>query len=162
MQWLVVFAALAMVALTGWMDYLISWEMNLFLVYSLPIVLVVWKVGWRSGLLFALLCAVTWWLAQTESNPYQSSFGFELAVFSRLIYFAVLVVAVATVKSRREHDRMQIERLERAQVLEREILQASEREQQRIGRDLHDSMGPHLAAIGYAASFLANDLRDDQ
>jgi signal transduction histidine kinase len=36
---------------------------------------------------------------------------------------------------------------------------ASEREQQRIGRDLHDSLGSHLAAIGYALSFLTNDLR---
>ncbi len=43
--------------------------------------------------------------------------------------------------------------------LEQEILRTSEREQQRIGRDLHDSLGPHLAAIRYAATFLANGLR---
>ena len=43
--------------------------------------------------------------------------------------------------------------------MEREILRTSEKEQQRIGRDLHDSLGPQLAAIGYAVSFLENELR---
>lgn len=61
--------------------------------------------------------------------------------------------------ARRELDRMRIEALEHTQDLERRILRASEWEQQRIGRDLHDSLGPHLAAIGYAAAFLANEVR---
>jgi signal transduction histidine kinase len=85
--------------------------------------------------------------------------GFALAAATRLFYFVVLVVATAASKAQRELDRARIEKLEHAQELEREILRTSEREQQRIGRDLHDSLGPHLAAIGYAASFLANELR---
>jgi PAS domain S-box-containing protein len=43
--------------------------------------------------------------------------------------------------------------------LELQILAAGENEQQRISRDLHDSLGPHLAAIRYAATFLADELR---
>ena len=43
--------------------------------------------------------------------------------------------------------------------LEKEILVVRDRERERIGRDLHDSLGSHLAAIAYAASFLTNDLR---
>jgi PAS domain S-box-containing protein len=43
--------------------------------------------------------------------------------------------------------------------VEKEIVDALHRERERVGRDLHDSLGPHLAAIGYAASFLTNDLR---
>ena len=82
-----------------------------------------------------------------------------MAVFSRLFYFVVLVVAAVTLKDLRQQGLTKIERLERAQLLERSLLQVSEREQQRIGRDLHDSLGPHLAAIGYSAGFLADDLR---
>jgi signal transduction histidine kinase len=63
------------------------------------------------------------------------------------------------VKSLRAADRARIESPEQTRALEREILHASEREQQRIGRDLHDSLGPHLAAIGYASNFLADDMR---
>ena len=43
--------------------------------------------------------------------------------------------------------------------VEKEILDTQDRERERVGRDLHDSLGPHLAAIAYAASFLTNDLR---
>ena len=121
-----------------------------------------WSHGKRVGAwasLFAFLCAVTFWASHIASNPYQTGWGFALAVFGWLFYFAVLVVAVAALKAKRELDRARIETLERAQELELQILRTSEREQQRIGRDLHDSLGPHLAAIGYAATFLANDLR---
>lgn len=43
--------------------------------------------------------------------------------------------------------------------LELQILGAAENEQRRISRDLHDSLGPHLAAIRYAATFLAGEFR---
>lgn len=43
--------------------------------------------------------------------------------------------------------------------LELQILAAAENERQRISRDLHDGLGPHLAAIRYAATFLADELR---
>ena len=48
----------------------------------------------------------------------------------------------------------------RQKHLELQILAAGEHEQQRISRDLHDSLGPHLAAIRYAATFLADELRE--
>jgi signal transduction histidine kinase len=47
----------------------------------------------------------------------------------------------------------------RKKHLELQILAVGEHEQQRISRDLHDSLGPQLAAIRYAATFLADDLR---
>lgn len=42
--------------------------------------------------------------------------------------------------------------------LEREILEISEREQQRIGRDLHDDLGQRLVGISYMSHLLANAL----
>ena len=42
--------------------------------------------------------------------------------------------------------------------LESEILQAAEAERQRIGRDLHDSLGQSLTAIGYLADAVREDL----
>ncbi len=42
--------------------------------------------------------------------------------------------------------------------LEAEILQAAEAERQRIGRDLHDSLGQALTAIGYLADAVREDL----
>jgi signal transduction histidine kinase len=42
--------------------------------------------------------------------------------------------------------------------LEQEIVRVSETEQRRIGQDLHDGLCQHLAAIGFAAKSLADDL----
>jgi signal transduction histidine kinase len=157
--WLVLLEALVLVGLIGWVDHVTNWEWSCFAPYAVPIVLVTWKTGRRLGFVFAFLCAATYWVADSGSNPYQTHWGFALAVAGWWFYFSVLVVAVTAVKARRELDRVRIETLERTQALERQILRTSEREQQRIGRDLHDSLGPHLVSIGYAATFLANELR---
>jgi signal transduction histidine kinase len=42
--------------------------------------------------------------------------------------------------------------------MEREILEISEREQQRIGRDLHDDLGQRLVGISYMSHYLASVL----
>lgn len=44
--------------------------------------------------------------------------------------------------------------------MEAKILNTSEAERQRIGRDLHDSLGQSLTAIAYLASALSNSLRN--
>src|SRR5207244_647101 len=44
--------------------------------------------------------------------------------------------------------------------LEREILEISNREQRRIGHDLHDGVCQQLAAVNYLADILGDRLRD--
>jgi glucose-6-phosphate-specific signal transduction histidine kinase len=152
-KWLVLLEALVLVGLIGWIDYATGWEWSFFVLYALPIVMVTWRTDRRLGFAFAFLCTVTSWVGEMGSNPYQSRWGFALAVVGWSFYFVVLVVAAHAVKAQRELDRARIETLEHTQELESNILWASEQEQQRIGRDLHDSLGPQLAAIGYAATF---------
>ncbi len=158
-QWLVLLAALGLVGLIGWFDYATAWEWSFFAPYAVPIVLVAWQTDRRLGFAFALLCAVTFWVVHIGSHPYQTGWGFPLAVAGWWFYFSVLVVAASAVKAHREIARARVETLEDAQAVEGQNLRTSDREQQRIGRDLHDSLGPHLAAISYAATFLADDLR---
>jgi len=158
-QWLVLLEATVLAGVIGWIDSVTTWEWSFFVLYSLPIILVTWKSGRRLGFGFAILSTTIWWLAMTKINPYHTYTGFALAVFSQGFYFAVLVIAVSAVVERRDLDRARIASLEREQYLEREILRTSELEQQRIGRDLHDSLGPQLAAIGYAVSFLEGELQ---
>ena len=158
--WLVVVETFILVGLIGWLDHVAGWEWSFFAPFALPIALVTWRTGWRLGFACASLCALAFWVAHFGSNPYRTHWSFAVAVLGRWFYFAVLVVAVAALKAKRKQDRVRIEILERAQELELQIVQASEQEQQRIGRDLHDSLGPHLAAVGYAATFLADELRE--
>ena len=117
--WLVLLEALVLVGLIGWVDHVTVWDLNCFVLYAAPIILVAWKTGWRLGFVFAFLCAATDWVADNGGNPYQTHWGFVLAVAGEFFYFSILVVAVTAVKGRRELDRMRIETLERAQSLER-------------------------------------------
>ena len=157
--WLVSLGSLVLVGMIGWVDHVTNWEWSCFAPYAVPIVLVTWQAGRRLGFVFALICAATCWVADFGSNPYNTHLGFALAVLCWWLYFSILVVAVAALKTRRELDRLHIDTLERTHALERQILRTSEREQQRIGRDLHDGLGPQLVAIRYAATFLADELR---
>lgn len=159
-QWLVLLEALVLVGLIGWLDYVTGWEWSFFAPFALPISLVTWKTGWRLGFACATLCALTFWVVHFGSNPYRTNWGFAVAVLGRWFYFVVLVVAVAAVKAKWKQDRLRIEILERARELESQFLRTSEEVKQRLGRDLHDSLGPHLAAVGYAATFLADELRE--
>ena len=158
--WLVRIEAVAAVALIGWLDYVTGWEWSFFVFYALPIALVVRRMGRLEGFVCAALCTCIWFVANLGINPYRTNYGFALAGASRLFYFAVVVIAVAAVKELVETNTARIKALERAQELETEILRTSEDEKRRLGQDLHDGLGPHLAAMGYAATFLAYELRE--
>lgn len=55
---------------------------------------------------------------------------------------------------------LQVQMTERAQ-LAREVMEVSEREQQRLGSELHDGLGQHLTATAIQAELLARDLEAD-
>ncbi len=155
---LILFEGFLLLGLIGWLDYITRWELSFLVFYALPIALVVWGVNQHAGFLFAVLCSFAWGIAQIPDSLFQTTFGLIWGGLNRLFYFFVVVVAVSAVKASKEKDRARIGALERERKLEREILRVSEQEQRRIGRDLHDGLGPHLAAIRYAATLLAQEL----
>lgn len=63
-------------------------------------------------------------------------------------------VAARTVELRRE--------IERAMALEREVAQATENEQRRIGQELHDDLGQRLTSIGLSTQALGDSLAQAQ
>jgi signal transduction histidine kinase len=74
------------------------------------------------------------------------------------MFFCLVMFAGSIFKQQRDSIRARVELLERSQQLEREIIDISERERQRIGRDLHDGVCQYLAAIGFSAAILSRDL----
>jgi PAS domain S-box-containing protein len=68
-------------------------------------------------------------------------------------------VARRTVELTRANERLRAEMAEHKR-LEREILEIREREQQRIGRDLHDGLGQHLHGVSYFCTLLQAKLRE--
>lgn len=146
-KWLVLFVALVVVAATIWLDHLTGWQWDASVLYALPIVLVAFRADWLHGLLFAALGAAAGGWHAWQEDPYTSGVSVVLALFSRLFALSMVVIAVAMVKSRWQLGLTQIEMLKTTQDLEEKILWLSEREQERIGRELHDGLCQTLAGI---------------
>ena len=152
--------ALVSLAFIGWIDRLAGWEISLFVIYAIPILIVVRGAGLGTVVIFVLLCTVVWWAVNAAELPYQTHTGYLLATLSRFIYFSVVAISAIATKAHVDADRERIAALERARMLEGDIVRASESEQRRIGQDLHDGLCQELAAVGCAARSLADDLSE--
>jgi signal transduction histidine kinase len=160
-RWLVLGLCLLGAGVIGILDVETGWELSLFVLYGIPIFFAVWYWTLPVGIVLSLTCTIIWWLANKAENPYTTWWGYQVAALSRFAYFSIVVVAGMILKKKQDSDKAQIEALERTQELEREIVRVSEREQRRIGQDLHDGLCQHLAAIGCAAKSLADDLGNE-
>ena len=154
--------ALALIAITGVLDYVTGWEYNLFLLYTVPILMMAWFADAVSAVIVATLAGFTWWLANLNVNPYETRFGFLWATITQIIYFEFVAIGGSAIRAHQSADRARIDALETEHRLEQEIVQVSEREQERIGQDLHDGVCQQLAAIGCAATLLKKDLQSHQ
>ncbi len=150
----------AMVIGIGFLDYLSGRDITLFLLYAVPIFLAAWYAdrGWALGC--AVLSALAWWAANFGVHTFSTDFGYSVAAVSRLGYFVFVAIGTAALRSQRDADRARMDALEQNSALKQEILRISEREQQRIGQELHDGLCQYLAAIACAAKCLRDDLEE--
>ena len=152
--------ATAAVMLLGLVDHLTGYEISLWLLYGAPIFVVAWNCDKKSALLIALMCGLVWWWANFTSNETSLRSWHEAwETFVRLGFFIFMAIGSSALRSDNDAAKARIALLEENHRLEQEIIHISEREQQRIGQDLHDSICQHLAALGYVATTLEEDLK---
>jgi len=145
---------LILVLIIGYFDYITGYDISLLTFYGIPILMAVWFTDRKSSYLVAVFCALVWWWADAKSGHiYLRDWYVAYNAFIRLTFFLFVVVGGGALKAR-------IELIERSRLLEMEIIKISEREQQRIGQDLHDGLCQYFAAVGCAASSLRNDLKE--
>lgn len=145
----------------AWVDLVTGYEISLVILYAAPIVFTAWLCDNKSAFLFAGLTGVIWSWADAMSGHLYSNAGvhaWDIAV-SFAFFFLVALAAIAT-RDKHEATSARISLLEHARKLEKQIIEVSEYEQQRIGRDLHDGLCQYLAAIGCAATSLKIDLEE--
>jgi len=151
--------ALALAAAIGFIDYLTGYEVTVFPFYSIPILLMVWFGNNKLAIVVSVLSALAWWWADAASGHHYSHEWLRVwDTIVRLMFFCLVMFAGSTFKEQRDASRARIELLERSQQLEQQIISISEREQERIGRDLHDGVCQFLSAIGLTAAMLKRDL----
>ena len=159
---LLLLEAVAMVGLVGFVDYITGYEVTVFPFYSFAILFALWFDSTASAMAIAVMSALTWWGVDTAlRHPYSREWLQVWDATVRFIFFLLVIASGSAIRKQRDANRAQIALLERSQKLEREIIGISEREQQRIGRDLHDGLGQYMVAIGMAADSLKDDLEKE-
>ena len=152
--------AAILAVLIGVIDYLTGYEVTFFPFYSFPILLLVWRGETRRAIGIAVLSAFVWWAADTASGHVYSQEWLRIwDSVVRLMFFCLVVVSGTMLKSRGDASRKQIELLERSNRLEEQIIEISEREQQRLGHDLHDGLCQYLASLVFVSDSLKENLR---
>ena len=148
-----------LVILVGIIDYATGYEVSFFPFYSFPILVALWFNGVIAAVFISSLSAAVWCLIDYEvGHVYTHEWLRFWDMIVRLMFFCLVVATGSAFRRQRDLTRARIELLERSHQLEQEIINISERERLTIGRDLHDSLGQHLVAIGYAADALKRDL----
>ena len=160
-------AALLIVAVIGAADYLTGFETSFSIFYLLAIGLAAWFVN-RGFAVFISILSVTVSLAGDLvrgahfSNPFVPAWNAVIL----LAFYLVVVWLLALLRSTycnleglvRQRTAALTDEMAERERLERELLEISEREQRRIGQDLHDGLCQHLTGATLAGQVLEEKL----
>jgi signal transduction histidine kinase len=153
--------ALTLLFAISWLDLATGHQVSVVLFYTAPIVFAVWLCDNKSVFVIAGLAGVLWsWADLVLGHSYSSGTvqAWEIAI--RFAFFFLIGLAGIAMREKQSASNARISLLEHAQTLEKQIIEVSEYEQQRIGRDLHDGLCQFLAAIGCATTSLKIDLKE--
>ncbi len=160
-----VVGGLMLLAVVAAADYITGYQLTFFIFYLLPILFVLRGAGQGLAFAMAVLSAVVWLLVNMAAGEHYTDLLTPL--WNMAIRLSVFLLIIILVSSRDELQILVQQRTEKLQDeirqrnrLEKELLEAGEREQRRIGHDLHDSLGQHLTATALAGKVLAKKLTD--
>lgn len=157
-KWVVFSVSIGLILGIGWLDYMSEFGLSFFIFYGVPIFTIGWIGHRRSAVIIAAISGVIWYAANLPTQPYLTHEAYLWASINRAAYFIFVAIGGAAMRAQRDESRARLEALTRTRELEQEIVRVSEREQLRIGQDLHDGLCQSLAAIDCAAACLKADL----
>jgi signal transduction histidine kinase len=158
---------LVFVGLVGVIDWRTGFEISFSVFYLLGIAFATWFVGKFYGFTMAALSVIVWQAGDFAAGArYSSVFVpiWNVLILAGFYSIAVLLVSNlrASQKQLEEKVRLRTESLTREiaerERLEKEVIEISEREQRRIGHDLHDGLCQHWAATAMAGQVLNEKL----
>src|SRR6185312_67071 len=163
----VVLLALFIVIAVGVLDFVSSWDFSFSIFYLLALGLAAWFVGLRFALFISLLSVAVALAGDLENRErYSSRIIPWWNAFIALGFYLVVVALLVKLRSVYGHLEARVrertlaltQEMSERERIERELLENSEREQRRIGRDLHDSLGQHLTGVALAGQVLEEKL----
>lgn len=163
----VIALAIGLVLLVALADFYTGYEISFSIFYLSAIVLSTWFVGRWFAQFISIISVVSWLIGDLAAGAvYSAQF---VPAWNAVIMFCFYTVMVSILSSLRSlHDKLEAKVKERTvaltnematrERLEKELLAVSEREQRRIGHDLHDGLCQHLTASALAAQVLGETL----
>lgn len=164
---LLISASLAALALIGAVDYLTGFNLSFAVFYLLDIGFAAWLIGRGFALAVSALSIIISVAGDWAAGAHYSTVLIPIwnALILTVVYFIVvwLLGALRTAQQGLERKVDQrtsalMREISERERLEKEILEISEREQRRIGHDLHDGLGQHLTATAMAGQVLGQKL----
>jgi signal transduction histidine kinase len=155
--------SVALVGLIGVGDYLTGYEAIFFIFYLIPVVLATWCIGVLWGVFISILSVIVWHFSNFEAGAHYISS--VIPVWNAAMIFVLYLIVIGLLKMYEEVDQRVQQRtlaltreMQQRRRLEKELLETTEREQRRIGHDLHDNLGQHLTATALAGQLLGQKL----
>jgi signal transduction histidine kinase len=163
---LIIVGCLFLVAFIGWLDYITGFENSLLIVYLAPIAIGAWFLGCWFGIAIAVSCVIATVLADLAGGLPRILIWNCVTAFVAYLIFIFLIrrwhSLLSEMHLRVKERTADLQReLARRQQLEKEIAVVAEEERNRVGRELHDSLGQHLTGTGLLAETIAKQLEKD-
>jgi signal transduction histidine kinase len=152
-------------SVVGYLDYITSYKVSFFIFYLIPIVFALRRVGVAFAVIISVLSVIVWMVTNLAGGDIYPNWFIpawnaaqRIAIYLGVVNFLVLREKLED-RVRERTAALTHEMQERSR-LEKELLEISEREQRRIGHDLHDSLCQHLTATALAGQVLSKKLAD--
>jgi len=161
--------ATAFLPMVTLLDYVSGFELQFSIFYMVSICLATWFSGGILGSAFSLASvAFSLWGDSASGLIYQNRLAPWWNCLFELTCYLAMVAALVRLRAAQKDLEIRIEERTAAlrseirgrQDLERALLDVSEREQRRIGHDLHDSLGQHLTSAAIAGQVLSGKLNE--
>ena len=162
--------SLLVLAVIGVVDYRTGFERSWLVFYLLPVALGTWFVSWVFGVILCALSVAAWTVGDIEAGAVYSSpsvpiWNASIAITSFLIVvwlFHRLHSLLNQLEDRIQQGTAALRHeMKIREQLEKTVTESAERESQRIGHELHDSLGQHLTATSLALQVLRSRLARD-
>jgi len=149
------------------LDYAVGSNATFVSLYLIPMGLAAWFFGLPFSYFIAGLSTVFWVVGDMGAGIEIDNSTLAWNLFSR---FAVFIAVSHLVRAqRRIHDDVEalakkrsaqlVSEIQTRERLEQELVRISEREQRRVGHDIHDSLCQHLTGTALAGQVLVQNLK---
>jgi signal transduction histidine kinase len=153
--------------LVGVLDYLVSADATFVSLYLIPMSLAAWFLGLPFSYVIAGMSTALWVISDADIVVRLDASTLIWNLISRFAVFIAVSHLVAAL--RRIHDDVEalakersaqlVAEIEARERLEQELVHISEREQRRVGHDIHDSLCQHLTGTALAGQVLVQNLK---